>query len=207
MLGIDEILRKSTVVPVLVVEDPARAAGLAEALVRGGLFALEVTLRTEAALEVIREMSRVSGALIGVGTVLSPDDLTRAIDAGAQFAVSPGCTEKLARQVADCGVPFLPGVATASEIMRGLDMGFRTFKYFPAAAAGGIPALKTLTATFREARFCPTGGITEATAVDWLECAQVLAVGGSWLVPPGCQDLGTIEALARNAAAMRNRTA
>lgn len=178
---IDELMRVSTVIPVLVVDDPARAQPLARALVARGHPLLEVTLRTPAALEVMAEMARVEGAIVGAGTVLNGQDLEASLKAGARFIVSPGLTEPLARAAIDSGVPFLPGVATAGDIMRGLDLGLDRFKFFPATAAGGIPALKALAAPFSQCRFCPTGGITEETAGDWLALEAVLCVGGSWV--------------------------
>jgi 2-dehydro-3-deoxyphosphogluconate aldolase/(4S)-4-hydroxy-2-oxoglutarate aldolase len=185
MTSMDELMRLCPVIPVLVVDDPASARPLARDLVSRGHRVLEVTLRTPAALEVIREMSKVEGAVVGAGTVLNPADLDNCLKAGARFIVSPGLTEPLARHAIARGVPFLPGVANAGDIMRGLDLGLNRFKFFPAVAAGGIPALKALAAPFAACRFCPTGGITEATAPDWLALEAVLCVGGSWVAPPG----------------------
>ena len=153
---------------------------IAEALVGGGLPVLEVTLRTPAALDAIRAMRAVPGAIVGAGTVLDPAQLAAAIDAGAQFAVSPGFTERLAEAAV---IPWLPGVASAGEVMRALDAGLTRLKFFPATAAGGLPALKALSAVFRQVRFCPTGGISQATAPEWLALPSVACVGGSWLVP------------------------
>ena len=181
MSNIDALMRLSPVIPVLVIEDPARAQPLARALVAKGHPLLEVTLRPPAALEVIAEMARVEGAIVGAGTVLNPRDLDASLKAGAQFIVSPGLTEPLGRAAIASGVPFLPGVASAGDIMRGLDLGLDRFKFFPAVAAGGIPALKALAAPFHQCRFCPTGGISEATAPDWLALEAVLCVGGSWV--------------------------
>jgi 2-dehydro-3-deoxyphosphogluconate aldolase/(4S)-4-hydroxy-2-oxoglutarate aldolase len=180
-MGIDALMRRSPVIPVLTVDDPRRAQALARALVAAGFPVLEVTLRTPAALEVIAEMAKVEGAIVGAGTVLNPRNLDAALGAGARFIVSPGLTTTLADAALASGVPFLPGVATAGEIMRGLDLGLDRFKFFPAVAAGGVPALKALAAPFAECRFCPTGGITEATAGDWLALEAVLCVGGSWV--------------------------
>ena len=181
MSDIDTLMRLSPVIPVLVVDDPARAQPLARALVAKGHPLLEVTLRTPAALEVIAEMAKVEGAIVGAGTVVNGRDLDASLEAGARFIVSPGLTEPLARAAIACGVPFLPGVATAGDIMRGLDLGLDHFKFFPAVAAGGVPALKALAAPFFQCRFCPTGGITAATAADWLALDPVLCVGGSWV--------------------------
>jgi 2-dehydro-3-deoxyphosphogluconate aldolase/(4S)-4-hydroxy-2-oxoglutarate aldolase len=197
---IDRIMELAPVIPVLVTKDLAHARPIAEALVAGGLLALEVTLRTPAAIEVIREMAKVNGAVVGAGTVLSERHLQASVEAGAQFIVSPGLTEPLGKAAMASGVPFLPGIATAADIMRGLDMGLSRFKFFPATAAGGIPALKALAAPFHQCRFCPTGGITQATAAEWLALDQVACVGGSWLVPPGRPDIATITANARSAA-------
>lgn len=201
--GIDAIMRMAPVIPVLVIDDAASARPIAEALVRGGLRVLEVTLRTAAALDVIREMSAVEGAVVGAGTVLSADDVSRSVGAGARFIVSPGLTETVARAAVAARVPFLPGVASAGDIMRGLDLGLDRFKFFPAEAAGGLAALKALAAPFGGVRFCPTGGITADTAGTWLEQPSVLCVGGSWLVPKGIPDPHVIEAAARQVAELR----
>jgi 2-dehydro-3-deoxyphosphogluconate aldolase / (4S)-4-hydroxy-2-oxoglutarate aldolase len=194
------IMQLAPVVPVLVIEDVAHARPIAEALVAGGLFALEVTLRTAAALEVIAEMAKVPGAVVGAGTVLSEADLRASIDAGAQFIVSPGLTEPLGKAAIASGIPFLPGIANAGDIMRGLDMGLTHFKFFPAEASGGIKALKALAGPFGQCKFCPTGGITQASAPDWLSIEAVLCVGGSWIVPAGAPDVAAITAAARRAA-------
>jgi 2-dehydro-3-deoxyphosphogluconate aldolase/(4S)-4-hydroxy-2-oxoglutarate aldolase len=199
-MNVEQVMGLAPVIPVLVVHDAAHARPIAEALVAGGLRALEVTLRTDSALEVIREMAKVEGAVVGAGTVLNPDDLKAALDAGAQFIVSPGLTEPLGRAAIDSGVPFLPGTANASDIMRGLDMGLTHFKFFPATTNGGIPALKSLAAPLYKARFCPTGGITEVTAPDWLALDAVLCVGGSWIVPAGAPDVAEITKRAAAAA-------
>ena len=196
------VMQLAPVVPVLVIEDVAHARPIAEALVAGGLFALEVTLRTAAALEVIAEMAKVEGAVVGAGTVLNEADLRASIDAGARFIVSPGLTEPLGRAVIASGIPFLPGIANAGDIMRGLDLGLTHFKFFPAEASGGIKALKSLAAPFGQCRFCPTGGITQASAPDWLAIDAVLCVGGSWMVPAGALDTAAITAAARAAAAL-----
>jgi 2-dehydro-3-deoxyphosphogluconate aldolase/(4S)-4-hydroxy-2-oxoglutarate aldolase len=196
---IDDLMRIAPVIPVLVVDDTAQAVPLAEALVAGGLKVLEVTLRTPAALDVLRAMKQVPGAIVGAGTVLDPHQFEAAMHAGAEFIVSPGLTESLARAVTSHGVPFLPGVATAGEIMRGLDLGLTHFKFFPAMAAGGVPALKAIAAPFGGVRFCPTGGIRQETAGEWLAMDSVLCVGGSWLVPKGPPDYAAIEQAARAA--------
>ncbi len=200
---IDAIMRTAPVIPVIVIDDLAHAAPLAEALVAGGLTVLEVTLRTPVALEAIAEMKSVAGAIVGAGTVTNPRQLDEALGAGAEFVVSPGLTEPLGRAAIASGVPFLPGVATAGDIMRGLDLGLGRFKFFPAMAAGGLPALKSLAAPFGEVRFCPTGGIGPDTAAEWLAFEPVLCVGGSWVSPNGAPDRAEIERLARAASSLR----
>ena len=199
-MKIDKVMRMAPVIPVLVVHDVAHGLPVAQALVKGGLPALEVTLRTEAALDVIREMSKCEGSFVGAGTVLDEKQLDAAIDAGAKFIVSPGLTKPLAKAAIERGIPFLPGIATAADIMRGLDLGLDHFKFFPAETSGGIKALKALAAPFYQARFCPTGGITEQSAPDWLALDAVLCVGGSWIVPAGEPDPAAIEARAHAAA-------
>jgi 2-dehydro-3-deoxyphosphogluconate aldolase/(4S)-4-hydroxy-2-oxoglutarate aldolase len=201
---IDEIMRTAPVIPVLVLDGDGDWVALAETLVEGGLPVLEVTLRTEAALDAIRAMSSVPGAIVGAGTVLNEAQLDLAIEAGSRFIVSPGLTEPLGKAAIRSGVPFLPGVATAGDIMRGFDLGLNRFKFFPAEAAGGIPALKALCAPCYEARFCPTGGITPQTAPNWLALPQVLCVGGSWIAQPGETDLAAVAERARAAAALRD---
>lgn len=201
-MTIDNIMRMAPVIPVLVIEDAASARPIAEALVAGGLPVLEVTLRTPAALDVIREMSAVAGAVVGAGTVLNEHDLDASIAAGARFIVSPGLTEPLGKAAIARRIPFLPGIANAGDIMRGLDLGLRRFKFFPAEASGGIKALQSLSAPFADARFCPTGGITLETAPQWLAHPSVLCVGGSWVVPKGKPDAAAIKAAARAASAL-----
>ncbi len=205
MTALDTIMAAAPVIPVLVVDDVAHARPLAEALVAGGLGVLEVTLRTPAALAVIAEMARVPGAIVGAGTVLNPADLVAAMAAGARFIVSPGLTDPLARAALAANVAFLPGVANAGDIMRGLDLGLDRFKFFPAVANGGLPALKALASVFGAARFCPTGGITAATAADWLEPEFVACVGGSWLAGRGETDWQAIKRRAQMAAALKKQ--
>ena len=200
---IDALMRSVPVIPVLVIEDVAHAAPIAQALVGGGLNALEVTLRTPAALDVIREMSRVEGAVVGAGTVLNPKQLDAALNAGARYIVSPGLTAPLTEAARASGVPYLPGVATSADIMRGLDHGLDRFKFFPAEASGGLKALKAQAAVFGTVRFCPTGGITEASAGEWLAHPAVLCVGGSWVVPAGQPDPAAIRRAAEAAATLR----
>ena len=198
--AIQTIMNAGPVIPVLVIEDAATARPLAEALVRGGIRTLEVTLRTPAALDAIREMKKVEGAIVGAGTVVNPQQFADAVDAGAEFIVSPGLTEKLGAAVIESGVPFLPGIANAGDIMRGLDMGLTHFKFFPAEASGGLKALKALAAPFYQARFCPTGGVSLASAPEWLAFDPVLCVGGSWLATGSMEE---VEEKARAAAALK----
>jgi 2-dehydro-3-deoxyphosphogluconate aldolase / (4S)-4-hydroxy-2-oxoglutarate aldolase len=203
MSPIETIMRTAPVIPVLVIDDAAYAQPIASALVAGGLRVLEVTLRTAAALDVIREMKKVEGAIVGAGTVLNEADLRASLDAGAEFIVSPGLTELLGKAAVASGIPFLPGTANAGDIMRGLDLGLTHFKFFPAEASGGIAALKAIAAPFGMAKFCPTGGISLKTAPDWLAVEPVLCVGGSWVVSKGVPDVAAIEAAARQAASLQ----
>lgn len=206
MRSIEAIMRTSPVIPVLVVEEVSHAKPMAEALVAGGLRVLEITLRTPCALEALQEMKQVEGAIVGAGTVLNAPDLRAAIDVGAEFIVSPGLTEPLGKAAVDAGIPFLPGIANSGDIMRGLDLGLRHFKFFPAMASGGLPALKALAGPFGQVYFCPTGGITPQTAPDWLGFDPVLCVGGSWLVGKGRPNAAEIRANAQAAAALRQQT-
>ncbi len=203
MKPIEKIMRTAPVIPVLVIEDVAHAVPVAKALVAGGLTVLEVTLRTDAALDVIRAMKSVEGAIVGAGTVTNPDELDAAITAGSEFIVAPGLTDRLGKAAVVRDIPFLPGVASAGDIMRGLDLGLTHFKFFPAEASGGLPALKALAGPFGQCKFCPTGGIKADTATEWLVHDQILCVGGSWVVPGGAPDMDVITANARAAAALR----
>ena len=203
-MNIDAIMRTAPVIPVIVIKDEAHAVPLAEALVAGGLRVLEVTLRTPAALGAIRAMKEVEGAIVGAGTVTNPRDLDAALEAGSEFIVSPGLTEPLGKAAIAAGVPFLPGIANAGDIMRGLDLGLDRFKFFPAMAAGGLPALKALAAPFGQCRFCPTGGISLENAPEWLAFDPVLCVGGSWVSPKGAPDRAVVERLAREAFGLRS---
>lgn len=201
----ETLCRKAPVIPVLVIEDATHAAPLAEALIAGGLPVLEVTLRTPAALDAIAAMSAVPGGIVGAGTVLTPDDVRAAQDAGAQFAVSPGATDRLLDACEAAGLPILPGAATASEAMRLLERGYGVQKFFPASAIGGAPALKALGGPLPQVRFCPTGGIDTANAADYLALDNVLCVGGSWVAPRQLVQKGewaAITGLARQAAAL-----
>ena len=204
MPDIDALFAAAPVIPVLVIDRAEDALPIARALVEGGLPVIEVTLRTPAALDAIRSMKEVPGAIVGAGTVLNPRQLDEAIGAGAEFAVSPGFTAALAEAGADAPVPLLPGTANPSDIMRAIDFGYTRLKFFPAVASGGLPALRALSAVFGNVRFCPTGGITLETAPDWLALASVAAVGGTWLVlAGGAADPAGITARARHAAALR----
>ncbi|MDF1873384.1 bifunctional 4-hydroxy-2-oxoglutarate aldolase/2-dehydro-3-deoxy-phosphogluconate aldolase [Vannielia sp.] len=201
-----KICALAPVVPVLVVDDAAHAAPLARALVAGGLPALEVTLRTPAALDVIREMAQVEGGVVGAGTLLTPADVKAAKAAGATFGVSPGATDTLLQACEDEGLPLLPGAATASEAMRLFERGYRVMKFFPAEASGGAPALKGIGAPIPQISFCPTGGVSIKNAMDYLSLPNVICVGGSWVAPKTLVETGDwegITALAKEAAALK----
>ena len=204
------MLARAPVVPVLTVEDPASAVPLARALVSGGLGVLEVTLRTARGLEAARAiMAEVEGATVGIGTVLTPEAMRAARHAGARFAVSPGSTLDLLAAASAEGLPYLPGAATASEVMALVGHGYATLKFFPAESAGGVAALRALAAPFGEVRFCPTGGIDATKAPAYLALPNVLAVGGSWVAPAdriAAGDWARITALAREAAALGRKT-
>jgi 2-dehydro-3-deoxyphosphogluconate aldolase/(4S)-4-hydroxy-2-oxoglutarate aldolase len=200
-MTVDKVMRAAPVIPVLVLEEEMDWAALAATFVEAGLPVLEITLRTPLALDAIRAMSTVEGAIAGAGTVLNERQLDQATKAGSQFIVSPGLTEPLGKAAVASGVPFLPGTANAGDIMRGLDLGLERFKFFPAEASGGIPTLKALAGPFGDVRFCPTGGIRPDTAADWLALDAVLCVGGTWFVKPG-DDLAMIGERARAAAAL-----
>lgn len=209
MHDLRSILARAPVIPVLTIERLKDAAPLARALSAGGLSVLEVTLRTPVALQAIEAMRKaVPDAVVGVGTLTSAEDFTRAGDVGAQFGVSPGLTETLAEAARAAPFPLLPGIMTPSELIAGIHWGFDTFKLFPAQQAGGVGMLKALGAPFPEIRFCPTGGITRATAPEYLALPNVLCVGGSWVAPAEkvkAQDWAAIEQLARDAAGLARR--
>lgn len=201
-----EICRLAPVVPVLVIDDLAHARPLAEALVAGGLPALEVTLRTPAALDVIRAMAEVPGGVVGAGTLLTPADVKAAKAAGALFGVSPGATDRLIAACEDEGLPLLAGAATATEVMALLEHGYTVQKFFPAEASGGAAALKAIGAPLPQVKFCPTGGIGLGNARDYLALSNVLCVGGSWVAPKALMEQGdwaAITALAREASGLR----
>ncbi|MEC5205373.1 MULTISPECIES: bifunctional 4-hydroxy-2-oxoglutarate aldolase/2-dehydro-3-deoxy-phosphogluconate aldolase [Vogesella] len=203
------LLRQGPVVPVIVVNDAAVAVDLAHALVAGGIRTLEITLRTKAALAAMRRIrDEVPDALVGAGTVRTRAHLEAALDAGAQFGISPGLTAELAAAARASGVPFIPGIATPSEAMHAQDEGFNILKLFPAEAVGGVKLLKSLAGPLPELRFCPTGGIDVNSAPNYLALPNVLAVGGSWLTPDdaiAAQDWDRITALARAASALAVR--
>lgn len=200
------LLDLAPVVPVVVIEDAADAVPLARALVAGGLPAIEVTLRTPAALDALRAVAgEVPGAVVGAGTVLTPGQVKESLAAGARFLVSPGWTDGLLEAMRGSGVPFLPGVSTTSEVVALLERGVREMKFFPAQAAGGTAYLKSLSGPLPQARFCPSGGIGLASAPEYLALPNVACVGGSWMIPPdavAARDWARIEALAREAAAL-----
>lgn len=193
------------VIPVLVIEDAGTAGDLARALVAGGLPVLEVTLRTDAALEVIRAMASVEGGVVGAGTLLTPADVAAAKEAGALFGVSPGATPTLLAAAEDADLPILPGASSASEAMALLERGYTVQKFFPAEAAGGVKFLGSLASPLPQITFCPTGGINLAKAPDYLALPNIRCVGGSWVAPKdkiAAGDWAGIEALAAEAAAL-----
>ncbi len=198
-----EICELAPIVPVLVVHDATTARPLAEALVAGGLPALEVTLRTPAALDAIREMAQVPGGVVGAGTLVTPEDVRAAKAAGATFGVSPGATDALLDACEAEGLPLLAGAATATEAMRLLARGYDMLKFFPAEASGGAPALKAIGAPLPQIAFCPTGGVSPQNAKSYLSLPNVVCAGGSWVAPAdlvAAGDWAGIEALARDAA-------
>lgn len=206
---IERILRLSPVMPVVVIEEADLAPELARAFVRGGIRVVEITLRTPAALAAIEAIaSQVPEIAVGAGTVLSPEDLQAAASAGATFAISPGMTSALLSAAASAPIPYLPAVATASDLMQGLACGYDCFKFFPAGPAGGTAMLRAFAGPFPQARFCPTGGITQESVSSYLDLPNVLCAGGSWLSPAdalAARDWKRIEALASRAAASRTR--
>lgn len=201
------LLDLAPVVPVVVIDDAADAVPLARALVAGGLPAIEVTLRTPVALEAIRAIADgVPDAVVGAGTVITPEQVTESVRAGARFLVSPGWTDVLLEAMRASGVPFLPGVSTTSEVVALLERGVREMKFFPAQAAGGTAYLKSLAGPLPQARFCPTGGIGLANAPEYLSLPNVGCVGGTWMLPAdavAARDWGRVEELARAAAGLR----
>lgn len=204
-----DILTLSPVIPVLAIKDVDQAVPLARALVSGGLKVIEVTLRTPCALDAIRRIAeQVEDAYLGAGTVLNEHDLEMAQSAGARFAVSPGATAALLQAAKRSGLPFLPGVATSSEIMAALETGLNCLKFFPAEAAGGIAMLKSFSGPFPGVQFCPTGGIREETLATYLALGNVAAVGGTWLAPADLlarKEWGKIQNLAERALEISRR--
>lgn len=200
-----EICKLAPIIPVLVVHDAGRAKDLARALVSGGLPALEVTLRTDAALDVITAMADVEGGVVGAGTLLTPDDVKRAVDAGAKFGVSPGSSPTLLDAAEAAGLAMLPGATTATEAMQLLERGYTLQKFFPAQAAGGAAFLKSLASPLPQIQFCPTGGVNLANARSYLDLPNVICAGGSWVAPNDAVQAGDwdrIETLAREAAVL-----
>lgn len=201
-----EVCNLAPVIPVLTVPDATKAKGLARALVSGGLPALEVTLRTPAALDAIREMSKIDGGVVGAGTIMSPNDVVAAKEAGALFGVSPGSSHAILRKAEEVGLPMLPGAATATEIMALLDQGYSMLKFFPAEASGGAAALGSFAGPIAQATFCPTGGVSLSNVNDYLSLPNTVCVGGSWVAPSRLietEDWAGIEALANEASGLR----
>ena len=199
---LNAVLAASRIIPVLTIERVEDAVPLARALVAGGVPVLEVTLRTAAGLDAARAiMAAVPEAIVGIGTVLTPDDLARSEAIGAQFALSPGATPALLSAAARSDMPFMPGVATASELMQALEHGFDTVKFFPANTMGGQPALRGLGGPFPHARFCPTGGVSDENSASWLALPNVVVVGGSWLTPTSAMKAGDWAEITRRTAA------
>lgn len=204
-IEIDALMGDGPVIPVIVIDNVAQAKPLAQTLVDAGVRVLEVTLRTPAALAAIEAMRSVPGAIVGAGTVTTPEAMRQAVDAGSQFMVSPGLTSTLAAAARDVSVPLLPGVVTPSEVMQARDAGFTRLKFFPAEPMGGVPVLKAYASVFRDVRFCPTGGITLQSAPNFLSLPNVACIGGSWFVAPADVAAGRwaqIGAQAREAASL-----
>ena len=204
----DAVFALAPVVPILVIEDPGQALAIGRALVAGGLPALEVTLRTPRALDCIAELASLPGATVGAGTVLDPEAAEAAVAAGARFLISPGFSPRLVDWAETAATPFMFGVATATEAMTLAERGFERLKFFPAEAAGGVAHLGSLASPLPRLRFCPTGGITPASAPRYLALPNVACVGGTWVTPKdavAARDWGRIERLAREAAALPRR--
>ncbi|HVV28513.1 MAG TPA: bifunctional 4-hydroxy-2-oxoglutarate aldolase/2-dehydro-3-deoxy-phosphogluconate aldolase [Rhizomicrobium sp.] len=200
-MAFDDTLRRTRIVPVIVIRDVAHAVPLARALVEGGLNILEITLRTPAALDAIKAIAaEVKDAVVGAGTVINAAQFAASAQAGARFVVSPGLTEEVVHASRQHNVPILPGVVTASDVMRGLGLGLSTFKFFPAESSGGAPAIKALGGPFPHVAFCPTGGVSAKNLGTYLSLPNVIAAGGSWMVPP---DLDAADAFARAASLAR----
>ena len=208
IVSVLQLMRTGPVIPVIVIEKLEHAVPLARALVAGGVRVLEVTLRTAVAIEAVEAIARqVEGAIVGVGTITRPDDFARSIEAGAMFGVSPGLTPVLVEAAKASGLPLLPGAMTPSDVIAARAAGFTELKLFPAQQAGGVGMLKALAGPFPDITFCPTGGVTAATASDFLALANVACVGGSWLTPRdvvAAGDWAQITALARQAVTLHN---
>lgn len=201
-----DIMRSASVIPVIAIDDPAHAVPLARALVAGGIRVLEVTLRTAHGLAAIRAMSAVEGAIVGVGTLTQPEEFAAARDAGAVFGVSPGLTPALIAAAKSSGLPLLPGVMTPSEVMAAREQGFKQLKLFPAVPAGGVGMLNAIYGPLSDVTFCPTGGISQETAPQFLALKNVACVGGSWLTPKDAIQAGNwarITELAKAASGLR----
>ena len=197
-----ELCKIAPVIPVLIIEDISSARGLGEALVAGGLPVLEVTLRTKCALQAIAEMSKIKGGIVGAGTLITYNDVKNAVDAGATFGVSPGATDNLIDACEEAGLPLLAGASSASEAMALLEKGYSVQKFFPAEAAGGAAFLKSLSSPLPQITFCPTGGISQKNALNYLDSSNVECVGGSWVAPKEAianRDWQQIEDLAKDA--------
>jgi len=193
-----EIMALSPVIPVIEIDDVSKSIDLAHALIAGGVNVIEITLRTDAALEAISVLAKeVPEAHVGAGTLLNPSDLSRVRDVGAAFALSPGSSTSLLQRANHINFPLIPGISTGSEIMQGMDLGYTHFKLFPATSVGGIPLLKSFAGPFQEARFCPTGGINENNYLDFLSLDNVLCVGGSWIVPKSMVNAGNFEEITK----------
>lgn len=208
MNSMRQICAMAPVIPVLVIEQLETAQPIAQALVSGGLAVLEVTLRTPVALDAIREMAKISGAIVGAGTILNADDLRAVKQAGASFGVAPGFTENLLRAAEQQQFPLLPGAATASEVMQLLERGYDTLKFFPAEAAGGVKMLKSLAAPIPQVAFCPTGGVSPQNVADYLALDNVICVGGTWVTPAQMVQSGNwagIQQLAREASQVTHK--
>ncbi|CAG9408574.1 MULTISPECIES: bifunctional 4-hydroxy-2-oxoglutarate aldolase/2-dehydro-3-deoxy-phosphogluconate aldolase [Providencia] len=190
----EQVLKQGPVVPVIVIKKLEQAVPLAKALLKGGINVLEVTLRTECAMEAIRLIAEeVPEAIVGAGTVINAKQLAEVTQAGAQFAISPGLTDELLMAASQGSIPLIPGISTVSELMAGMNYGLKEFKFFPAEANGGVKALKAIAGPFSQVRFCPTGGISLANYRDYLALESVLCIGGSWLVPEDALESGNYE--------------
>ncbi len=205
--SIAKLVELAPVIPVLAVDDPAKATGLAEALVESGLPVLEVTLRTEAALDVVRAMSQVKGAIVGVGTLITAEHVRQSIQAGAKFGISPGSTDTVIDACESANLPLLPGVDNVTTAMRNLERGYRYQKFFPAEQSGGVAKLKSLYAPLPQITFCPTGGISPQNANDYLALPNVCCVGGSWVTPKSAVDTNDWAEIRRRALEASQLTA